>query len=625
MPQSESRRKVERVAAESANLLAEQVAKLRELFPEAVTEGKVDFEKLRATLGDAVDDRPERYSFTWAGRREAVRVLKTPSRATLIPAREESVDFDHTEHLFIEGENLEVLKLLYQSYAGRVKMIYIDPPYNTGNDFIYPDNFTDPLDTYLKLTGQKDAAGNLLQSNPETSGRYHSCWLSMMYPRLFLAKQLLRKEGVIFVSIDDHEAHDLRLVMNEIFGEENFLAQLIWKGRQFPDSRAVTGVSTDHEYVVVYSNGEGAELRGMKRDEGKFSNPDNDPRGPWMSRSILGLATKHQRPNLHYEITDPNTGISYLPPADTGWRYSRERMARLVKDNRILFPPNPKGRPREKKFRAELEREFVSFPSIISDVYTAHGTSEIRDLFGFEAFDFPKPMELIRRLVEQATEEDDLVLDVFAGSCTSAHAVMVQNGKEVGKRRFVMVQLPEPTPEGSEARKAGYATIADIGKERIRRVIAKMQKENEGKLLSERDKAEDLGFKVFKLAPSRFRPWRGLEKRDGEALAKQMELYSDPLIEAWEPEDVIYEVALKEGFSLTCRIEPLPAVSTNAVYRVTDPEREQSFRICLDAKIADATLRALELKAEDLFVCRDRALDDDQAANLALQCRLKTI
>jgi adenine-specific DNA-methyltransferase len=264
------KQKAEPVARDSANIVADLTERLKEVFLEAVSEGKVDFERLRTVLGDAVDTRQERYSFTWAGKRDAIQMLQVPSRATMVPLPEESVNFEDTGHIFIEGENLEVLKLLYKSYFSRVKMIYIDPPYNTGNDFIYPDNFADPLDYYLKLAGQKDSEGNLLTTNPETSGRYQSAWLSMMYPRLFLARQLLSEEGIVFVSIDDHEVHNLRLLMNEVFGEENFMAQLVWKSRQFPDARAVTRVSTDHEYIVIYARHSATSLR----DESKFSNPD---------------------------------------------------------------------------------------------------------------------------------------------------------------------------------------------------------------------------------------------------------------------------------------------------------------------------------------------------------------
>lgn len=623
---NDKERRSRSVEKESSNLLQGNVTLLKELFPEAVTEEKIDFAKLRESLGDEVDDRPERYSFTWAGKRDAIRLLQTPSRATLIPVPKESVNFDQTNNIFIEGENLEALKLLYKAYAGQVKMIYIDPPYNTGNDFIYPDNYADPLDTYLKLTGQKDSEGNLLTSNPETSGRYHSAWLTMMYPRLFIARQLLCEGGLIFVSIDDNEVANLRLMMNEVFGEENFIAQLIWKSRQFLDSRAVTHVSTDHEYILVYARQEGGSFRGTERDESKFSNPDNDIRGPWMSRSLLGLATKEQRPNLHFTIVDPQTDNSFDPPSSTGWRYSPERMAELIRDGRILFPSTSKGRPREKKFRLDIQREFASFPSLINDVHTADGTAEIRELFGFQAFDFPKPSELLRRLIDQSTRDEEIILDCFGGSCPTAHAALTQNRMDQGRRRFICIQLPEPVEEKSELKTRGFKHIADIGKERIRRVIKKLKEESEGKLaLKNLDTPEDLGFKVFKLAESNYRPWKGVEDKDGEKYAKTMEMFADPLLPGWKPVNVIYEVALKEGYSLTCNIEELRDFQDNAVYRVTDSEKNQSFRICLDNGVKEATIKALNLAKDDLFICRDMALTDDQAVNLALQCNLKTI
>ena len=610
----------ERVAMESPDFAEEQVARLKELFPEAFNEGKVDFDKLRAALGDLGDDSPERYSFTWAGKRDAIRLLQTPSRATLTPSVEESVDFETTRNVFIEGDNLEVLKLLYKAYDGRVKMIYIDPPYNTGNDFIYPDNYADPLETYLRLTGQTDAEGNLLTSNPETSGRYHSAWLSMMYPRLFLARQLLREDGVIFVSIDDHEVHNLKLMMNEIYGEENFVAQFTWKSRQFPDSRAKTHVSVDHEYILLYSRRSDTRLRGIERDETKFSNPDNDPRGRWMSRSLLGLATPEQRPNLHYVTVNPNTGHEFSPPTNSGWRYSRARMEALIADGRILFPQTPDGRPREKKFRADMEDEYIALPSIIDDVFTANGTAEISKLFGDQVFDFPKPAGLIGRFCEQSTSDGDIILDFFAGVCTTAQAALELNREDGDNRCFITVQLPEPTDNPM------FPTIADVGKERIRRVIARMQGEREGQLpLEARQTPEDLGFKVFKLAPSNYRSWKGSADTDPEVYAEQMGLFADPLVDGWTVPDVIWEVAVKEGYGLDSHIERVEAVADANVYRVADPDREQFFFICLDDIVRVGPLESLELSKDTLFVCRDAALDDETAANLALQCRLKTI
>jgi adenine-specific DNA-methyltransferase len=635
--------KIEHVERSSADLLAENVAELKRLFPEAVTEGKVDFAKLREALGDVVDDRPERYSFTWAGKRDAIRLLQTPSRATLVPAPKESVNFDSTNNVFIEGENLEVLKLLYKSYAGRVKMIYIDPPYNTGNDFIYPDNFADPLDTYLKLTGQKDSEGNLLTSNPETSGRYHSAWLTMMYPRLFVARQLLSDEGIMFVSIDDTELPRLRTLLDEVFGEEEFIGTFIWKSRHNVDSRDKTGVSSDHEYVVCY----GKRLQGKEKDLEKYSDPDNDPRGPWMSDNMLGLATKDKRPNLHYDLIDPKTNINYGCP-EKGWRFDKRNMARKIADKRILWPGSSSGRPRHKKFLNELKSRFTGLSTLLNVPYTSAGTQELRTILGAEIFDFPKPVGLLKALVKQGNGEDDVYLDFFAGACPFAQAVLEQNREDGGSRRFLVVQLPEPCAEGSAARKAGFKNIADIGKERIRRVIKKLKDDAKGKLdLKDREEPEDLGFKVFKLAESNYRPWKGVEEKDGAAFATTMEMFIDPLLPGWKPTNVIYEVALKEGYSLTSQItEVYPQISRisqsekearkqsvksaqsadeNTVHRVTDADKGQSFLICLDDKLKAAAIKALGLKKDDLFICRDVALTDEQAANLALQCKLKTI
>jgi adenine-specific DNA-methyltransferase len=598
-----------------------RVAALQGLFPEAFSEGKVDLEKLQAALGEDVETRPERYSFTWAGKRDATLLLQVPSRATLVPAPDESVNFEATANIFIEGENLEVLKLLYKSYFGRVKMIYIDPPYNTGNDFIYPDNYTDPLDTYLKLTGQKDGNGNLLTSNPETSGRYHSSWLSMMYPRLFLARQLLHEDGVIFVSIDDHEVHNLRMLINEIFGEENFVAQLVWKSRQNKDDRAVNGVSTDHEYVLCY----GKRLRGDPRKLEQYSNPDYDPRGDWASGNMVGLASEEQRPNLHYELIDPKTGINYGKPKQ-GWRYDKSTMARLIAEDRVLWPSSLSGRPRRKSFLSELHDQFTSYSSVIgTGIFTRDGTAAIESLFAARVMDFTKPPQLIRELLIQGCQQDGLVLDFFAGSCSTAQAILELNREDGGNRRFIMVQLPEHTPEGSAADKAGLKTIADIGKERIRRIIAKMLKENDGKLPTERETPEDLGFRVFKLAASNYRSWAGVAESTPQAYGDQIALYADPLVEGWTAENVMYEVAIREGYGLNCSIEKVHGIEGNTVYRVTDPDKGQWFHICLDDSLQPTTLKALELTRDQLFICRDKALNDEASANLALQCRLKTI
>jgi len=610
-----------RVEQTSADLLQESIARLRELFPQAVTEGKIDFAKLRETLGDEVDDRPERYSFTWAGKRDAIRLLQTPSRATLVPSPKESVNFDETQNLFIEGENLEVLKLLYKSYAGRVKMIYIDPPYNTGNDFIYPDDFRDPLDTYLKLTGQKDSEGNLLTSNPETSGRYHSTWLSMMYPRLFIARQLLREDGVIFISIDDHEVYNLRALMNEVFGEENFIALCIWQRKYSPqpDEKSLSPV---HEYICAYARSSAAWqpnlLPRTKEALARYKNPDNDVRGPWKAGD---LSTKTKAAGHSYAVNSP-TGKVFRPPKGRQWGPSKDSFERMLSENRIWFGPHGGNAPSIKQFLSEVQQGTV--PTTLwlrEDV--GDNQEAVRELMSMDlGFESPKPVRLIQHMLRigSSATSGDIILDFFGGSGTTSQAVIESNRLDGGNRRFVMVQVQEPTQDKA------YPTIADIGKERIRRVIKKLTDESKGKLdLKDRETPEDLGFKVFSLVESNYRPWKGVEKKDGAAYAETMELFTDPLVPGWKPVNVVYEVALKEGYSLTSKVEKVEGLKDNTVYLVTDADKGQSFRISLDDRLKAATVKALALKKDDLFICRDAALTDEQAANLALQCNLKTI
>lgn len=625
MPKPRKKRpEVEHIAYQSPDMQEELLAQIRAVVPEAFSESRLDVDKLAQLLGAPTPDSPERFSFTWAGKRDAIAILQVPTGATLISDPGSSINFDDALHIFIEGENLETLKVLYRAYYGRVKMVCIDPPYNTGNEFIYSDNFADPLEHYFRLTGQKTNGGESLTTQTEKNGRVHSAWLSMMFPRLVLARQLLCENGIICVSIADHELPNLRLLLDEIFGEENFIAQFVWKSRKFPDSRSTTQVSVDHEYILAYRRTFDGQFRGLERDETKFKNPDNDPCGPWMSRSILGLATAEQRPNLHFPITDPVTGISYDPPAARGWRYGKARMKKLIEGGRILFPASPDGRPREKKFMKDLQTEFMAFPSILDDVFTSDGTAEIRDIFGFQAFDFPKPTELIRRFVEQVTSDEDIILDFFAGSCTTAHAVMEQNRRDGGRRRCICVQLPEPLGPSSEVAHRGFSDLAKLGLHRIHKVIEKFSEADSGTLLPSNGTGPSLGLRVFRLRESNIRPWTGVETKDADAYADQLDAFADTLVDGWEPDHVIWEVALREGFALTSQIAKCD-VDGQEIFCVTDSDRGQSFHICLDDTLTIDTVRSLGLTREDLFVCRDKALDDTLAANLALQCRLKVL
>jgi adenine-specific DNA-methyltransferase len=585
---------------------------------------KDDFslEELRKILGDFIDESPDRYSFSWSGKQSAISSLQQRSTATLIPDFEASINFDTTQNLFIEGDNLEVLKLLYKPYCGQIKMIYIDPPYNTGNDFIYPDNFTDSLNTYLTLSGQKDSNGNLLTSNPETNGRYHSAWLTMMYPRLFAARQLLSEEGVIFVSIDDNEVHNLRMIMNEIFGEENFVAQITWEKRSGPPNDRIIG--SVHEYIVVYAKSSSSlYLQLLPREnesKDRYTNPDNDPKGPWAPGDLSANAKGGRFvASLYFEIENPRTGQKHLPPEGACWRFNREKIQHFISEGKIFFGLDDRGRPKIKRYLSEV-RNGLTVPTIWKDLATnTHARTEIRELFGeSNIFETPKPVALLKRIIEIGMTDDGIALDFFAGSCATAQAVLEMNHKDGGHRRFIMVQLPEPT------RNRNFPTIADVGMERIRRVITKLQGEGEGKLPLGNE-TEDLGFRVFKLSKSNYRVWTSEGINDQESYIHALELFVETLLDGWKVQDVLWEVTIKEGLNLSSCVEKREDILTNNVWRVLDRDRKQVFHLCLDDTLQLTTIDILALTRNDLFICRDSALDDTLAANLALQCRLKTV
>jgi adenine-specific DNA-methyltransferase len=539
------------------------------------------------------------------------------------------IDSNCSENLFIEGDNLEVLKLLQKSYLGKVKMIYIDPPYNTGNDFIYPDNYTESLQTYLEYTGQVDAEGKKFGTNTDTDGRFHSKWLNMMYPRLYLARDLLREDGVIFISCDDHELENLRRLCNEVFGEEGFIGILIWRARNFADARPMRGLSVDHEYIVIYGCGSASRLTGKRRDETKYSNPDNDPRGPWTSCSLLGKATKQQRPNLHYDVVHPTTGEVFPDPTQTGWICRPETFKKKIDDGRILWPRKPGGRPREKIFLRELESGVLGFPSLLDGIFTSDGTAEMRELFDEQIFPFPKPSLLVRDLLMQGMNSEGIILDFFAGSGTSAQAVLGLNKQDGGNRKFILVQLPEPTGH------AEYPTIADICKERVRRVIQKLTPNPEdagpGKQLSFnlcasaslRETPNDLGFRVFKLAESNFKTWNAdVPAGDVAGLAKQMEMFVEHIRKDRTSEDILYELLLKSGFPLTTPVETLTLAGLN-VYSVAGG----ALLICLERRLTLEVIRAMsELKPERV-VCLDHGFagNDQLKANAVQIFRTKGV
>lgn len=562
------------------------LTELRQKFPEVFTEGQIDIGKMENFLQSKFNDDKDRYRMTWAGRKEAIRQVQVKTTDTLVPNQKQSVNFDTTENVFIEGDNLEVLRVLQKSYYGKVKMIYIDPPYNTGNDFVYNDAYKQNKINYRQVGGITDEENNVLRAeafikNSKDQGHYHSNWLTMMFPRLYLAKNLMRHDGMIFVSIDDNEAPRLRLLMDEVFGEENFISQFIWKSRQNVDSRSLTGASNDHEYVLCYTRNQGISLRGKEINKDKYKNPDKDHRGPWMSSAMDGIATEEKRPNLHYTITNPTTGIKYRPAAANGWRFQRSTMDKLIAEDRIIWPKDPNSKPRFKRYLNELQSEFTGFSSILNADFTLVGTRELRNLMEMETVKFPKPTSLINVLLKQIPLDKDetIILDFFAGSGTTAHAVMQLNAEDGGNRKWICVQLDERCDQDSEAYKAGYQTIADIARERIRRAGKKIQEENKGKTLG-------VGFKAFRLAKSNFPVWQGTIQ-DEHDLLEQMGLFANTKQQDAKPIDLLYEVILKEGLDINIDVQ-LKENSSGSYYLVNQGKLAVSFVAQLTPELMDA-------------------------------------
>ncbi|MCI7338238.1 MAG: site-specific DNA-methyltransferase [Bacteroidales bacterium] len=552
----------------SQSPIDEKINALRALMPEVFDEGKIDWEKLKATLGESVDFSNERYVLNWAGKSDAFRVMQRPSSATLVPCREESVDFDTTQNIFIEGENMEVLKVLQKSYFGKIKMIYIDPPYNTGNDsFIYPDKFSETKEAYLRRVGDKDEDGymtrdGMFRKNSKENGQYHSNWLSMMMPRLYLAKSLLREDGVIFISIDDNEVHNLRLLMNEIFGEENFVAELIWKSKSggANDSRYI---AIDHEYILCYAK-DADNLPQFIDKNAVVTTSYNlkDERGEYaldrLDKQSLGYIE-----SLDYPIVGPDGTIYTVEHKNQDvkvarWRWSEEtvkdRYDELVFKNGYVYTKNYK------------KDSSISRSLLIDERFgrTRTGKTDFTDIFEAAYFSSPKPIKLIRYFIDIIDDKEATILDFFAGSGTTAHAVMQLNKEDGGNRKFICVQLSELCDANSEAYKAGYRTIADISKERIRRASAKIRAEvateqakQQGQLSfddASQTAMPDLGFKVFKLSDSNFKEWREIHGTDQEQWKQQTIDFLNPVAENATTDNLVYELLLKNGKNLNSTI-----------------------------------------------------------------------
>ena len=626
--------------------------KLRSVFPECFSENKLDIDKLLSLCGEYIDNDFEKYKFEWHGKAESLRLAQKRSTGTLRPCPEESVNFDDTQNLYIEGDNLEVLKLLQTAYYRRVKMIYIDPPYNTGNDFVYEDDFADPMARYKEVTQQTT------KSNPETMGRYHTNWLNMMYPRLRLAANLLRDDGVIFISIDDNEVANLRKLCDEVFGEENFIIQIIWKKRSTPPNDKVIGAA--HEYILGYAkrlDSVGLNLRERTKEQlARYQNPDNHPKGAWTSGD-LGANVKGGRyvASLYYPIVNPNTGEEHYPPQNGNWRFNKDTIDNLLANNEIYFGEDGRGRPKLKRFLCDV-KDGITYTSLWDFVpFNTQGSKEMTELLGnISVFDNPKPMELIKEICKLGSNTDDIILDFFSGSATTAHAVMQLNAEDGVNRRFICVQLPELCDKKSEAYKAGYKNICEIGKERIRRAGAQIMhnsqcimhnsqcimhnsqciihndkrsqdvqctihNEEDTQIMLEDNNCElsimnyelDTGFRVFKLDTSNLKLWDGtpVDEEDYQIMLDRMNDSINSIKEDRTDMDVVYEIMLKMGVPLTYPVLPLELDGVKA-YSVGE---DGLLMVCLDAGITTETIEQLAEYAPAKIVVAESCFADVSA------------
>ncbi|WP_027671255.1 site-specific DNA-methyltransferase [Rheinheimera baltica] len=621
--------------SKSMDIVADNISKLKELFPEAFTEGKVDFDALKEVLGDYIDGREDRYSFTWNGKSKARRLAQTPSTGTLRPCKEESVDWDTTQNLFIEGDNLEVLKLFQKSYHKKVKMIYIDPPYNTGKDFIYKDNFKDNIRNYKEITGQVDGEGRNLSNNPETSGRYHTDWLNMMYPRLKLARNLLRDDGLIFISIDDNEVANLKSMSDEIFGEENFIGIFIINSS--PSAIDYGHLAKTHDYALFYAKNISEATTIHLEDEEKIFKY-KDEIGDFNIYPLYNgnvAFNPKTRPNLFYPFylnskkQDQNGFYEISVDKVDGWEEVYPVISQKDGIQRVWRWGKPKAREDVNKeivgYKAEngefrivqktrLTGKLIRSLQLDTSISSRRGTAEIQELFERKVFSFPKPVELIKRFIQVATEHDSIVLDFFAGSAPSAQAVYQLNLKDAGQRKFILVQLPENCEGESEAaaflkKQGAPLTIAEISKERIRRAVAKIKEENPSY-------DGDLGFKVFKLDSTNIKPW----ELDFDLTEQDLEDQISNIKQGRKEEDVLYEVLLKYGLDLTLPITE----HTVSGYKIFDIGMG-ALMICLSDNITLEVIEGIAKLKDELnpeimrVVFKDAGFADDVVKTNAVQ------
>ncbi|MFC5920474.1 site-specific DNA-methyltransferase [Neisseria weixii] len=625
-------------------ILNGNLAKLKSLFPEVFSENQIDFEKLKLVLGeDNLCAQNERYQLGWAGKSDAYRTLQSPTFNTLAPCVAESVNFHDTQNVFIEAENLEALKILQKSYAGKVKMIYIDPPYNTGSDsFVYPDKFAETRDEYARRVGDKDQEGYLkrdgvfqgaFRKNGKDSGHYHSNWLNMMLPRLHLAKTLLREDGVIFISIDDNEQAQLKLLCDEVFGAENFVADVIWQ-KKYAATNDAKGFSTLHDYILVYQKSSEFERNLLPRTEAQnkpYKNDDKDGKGLWRSDNLL---VKSFSASAVYPITNPNTGEKFFPPQGSSWRASQSTMEIWLKENRIFFGKDGLGAPQLKRYLNEVQQGRVptTWWNFEEVGHNDAANKELQNLFNSKApFDTPKPTTLLAQMLKIGSNSDGIIMDFFSGSGTTAHAVMQLNAEDGGNRRYICVQLPEETDEKSEARKAGFANIAEIAKERIRRAGAQIRRSGiDARQNMPSENADtaagavsginarptvDTGFKVFKLTESHFKQWRSPADRSSDGLEAQLEIFRDVVEPHATAENMAYELALRLGFKLTD-----PMVFSDGVVWLDNENGNRKTALLLET-VSDGLLSEVSAQNPVKVFALDKAFAGGDAlkTNAALQ------
>lgn len=562
----------------------------------------INFDVLRQLLGDnAVEDAPEAYEFNWVGKQAARAEVLEPIKKTLRPVKEDSVDWDNTQNLYIEGDNLKVLKLLQKSYLGKVKMIYIDPPYNTGNDFVYHDDFAMSADEYAEASGSVDELGNKYIKNMDSNGRFHSDWCSMMYSRLMVARSLLSEDGVIFISIDEHEEENLKKISNEIFGCSNFVGTIIWE-RAFAPKNDAKYLSDSHDYVLVFAKTiDKFQIGLLPRSEeanARYKNPDNDPRGPWTADN---MTVKTYSANYDYEIVTPN-GSVMSPPNGRCWFTSKERMDKLIQENRVWFGETGGNMPRLKRFLCDVQQGMTA-TTIWKYTEVGHnqeGRQELKKLFDNKGyFDGPKPLRLISRILTIANlSANSIILDFFSGSATTAHAVMQLNAEDGGKRKYIMVQLPEETPEDSEARKAGYNTIPDIAKERIRRAGKKIKEESP---LTTADL--DTGFRVFRLDEGNY---EDVNRSPKEFKQDQLDLFLNNIKTDRNDLDLLFGCMLDWGVQLSLPMTQ-EVVDGKTIYTVNDGD----LVACFAENVSEDVVKAMAEKMPLRVIFRDSCFAQD--------------